>query len=389
MGLTQTQRESAQRLLEDFLNTPSVNGSEGERKFAEKICTCFQEAGLEAQLEPLDERRANVGVCMPGLDRSRNMVLNGHLDTVKYGDLERWATPPHVAAHVDGRLFARGAADMKAGLAGMVFALLEMKRQKLVPPVDLNFIASCDEEAGGAGAAACLEKEYLKRAEFILIGEPTSLQFGLSEKACNWLKLIVHGKTGHGAYPERGVNAIEHGFRLLERVKAEIIKHSHPLLGGSTMQITQFSGGIAPNMTPDLAEFVLDIRNTPDFDNAALFDLLKREIAAEALACGGLLSAELKIINSRPPLETSPTAAWVKALDRAFRKTTGNAPQNCGVSFFTDASLFVQANKTAPILLFGPGEAELCHQPNESVELSQYERYIEILLEFFKVAQLG
>jgi len=382
MKLTEVDRQSARLLLEDFLNTPSINGTAGELLFAEKICAYLQKAGLKAQLEQLDEQRANVLLCVPGSDRSRNIVLNGHLDTVKYGDLSSWNTPPESAARVGNRLFARGAADMKAGLAGMVFVLAELSRKSIVPSVDIWFAASCDEEAGGAGARACQEKEWLKRADFILVGEPTSLQLGLCEKGCNWLRFIVHGKTGHGAYPERGVNAIEHGFAILERVKAQVKKHIHPLLGASTMQITQLSAGIAPNMTPDRAEFVLDIRNTPTLSNEALFDLLKNESATESDQTAGLLSTEIEIINSRPPLESSPSEAWIQAINKSFEKVMDKAATAAGVSFFTDASLFVQVNHKAPTLLFGPGEPELCHQANESVELKQYEQYIEILMAF-------
>jgi len=389
MKLTEVDQQSARLLLEDFLNTPSINGTAGELLFAEKICAYLQKAGLNAQLDQLDEKRANVLLYVPGSDRSRNIVLNGHLDTVKYGDLSSWNTPPESAVLSGGRLFARGAADMKAGLAGMVFILAELSRKSIRPPVDIWFVASCDEEAGGAGASACLEKEWLKKAGFILVGEPTSLKLGLCEKACNWLRFIVHGKTGHGAYPERGVNAIEHGFAILERVKAQIEKHIHPLLGASTMQITQLSAGIAPNMTPDRAEFVLDIRNTPTLCNESVFDLLKKESAAESDQTAGLLHTEIEIINSRPPLESSPSEAWIQAFNKSFEKVMGRSAYATGVSFFTDASLFVQANHEAPILLFGPGEPDLCHQANESVKLKQYEQYLDILMTFLTDNSMG
>lgn len=384
MRMTSKDRAAALALLCDFINTASVNGTEGEWVFAEKIAATLRASGLEAELEVLDEKRANVFLRIAGKDRSRSILLNGHLDTVKYGDLQAWKTDPAVATIVDGRLYARGACDMKGGLAGIVYTLTSLREQGFVPAVDICFIASCDEESGGAGASACLDKACLAEAEFMLVAEPTALNLGICEKACNWLKLIVYGKTGHGAYPERGCNAIEHGFALLQRVKSQLVQHGHPLLGQTSMQITQINGGIVPNMTPDKAEFVMDIRNVPSISNEALFALIEKESQKEAESCQGLLRTELEIINSRPPLESSVTDPWIQTFAKAAQHIKGQIPEVCGVNFFTDASLFVQANDKAPLLLFGPGDPAMCHQANEALDIAEYEAFIEILTQFLK-----
>lgn len=389
MKLTEKERQEAQNLLVSFLNIASVNGTDGELSFAKHIYETLENAGLEVLLEPLDDKRANVIATLKGRDTTRNIVLNGHLDTVKYGELSNWHTDPTQATLVDRRVYGRGSTDMKSGLAGLVMALILLKRKGIVPAVNLVFAATCDEESGGAGATASLNKAWLKEAEFILVGEPTALKFGLAEKACNWLKLIVHGKTGHGAYPERGVNAIERGFAIIERVRTALEKHHHPLLGRTTLQITQVHAGILPNMTPDRAEFVLDIRNTPSLSNEALFELIEEESALEAAKTAGLLRTELEAINSRPPLESDAEEPWIKNFDAAYQKLVGTDAAAAGVNFYTDASLFVQANPKAAILLFGPGEPDLCHQANEYVELDMYEKFVDIVFEFLRTADGG
>lgn len=385
MQLSKTERQEAYELLVSLLNTPSVNGSEGELRMAEKIFTLLTEAGIEAQLEPQGPLRANVLAFVPGQDSSKTILLNGHVDTVQFGSRESWRSDPATATLVGRELFARGATDMKSGLAGMIMVLRLMQRKQLTPRVNLCFLACCDEESSGAGARAVLDKACLKSADMIFVAEPTDLKLGLAEKACNWLKLIVFGKTGHGAYPERGVNAIERGFAIVERLKEELQDYKHPLLGPTTIQITQLNAGIVPNMTPERAEFVLDIRNTPSLSNERLFALLEGACAEEAALTKSILRTNLDIINSRPPLETAVDDTWVKAFSHVCQAQTGKAPEAIGLSFYTDASLFVQANAKASILMFGPGEPGLCHQANEYVNLDKYEKFIEILGQFLTV----
>lgn len=380
--LSVLEKQRARALLYRFLSTPSINGSSGELTKAKLIQESLLSAGLDVKLQVLDERRGNVVCHLSGREGGRRLVLNGHLDTVKYGDLAAWHSDPAQPKEREERVYARGASDMQGGLAALVYAFIWLKEKAIEPICNLSFLATCDEEASGAGALACSDADWLQEADCFLVAEPTSLALGLSEKGCHWLRFNVYGKTAHGAYPGRGCNAIEQGCQLLMRIKERLVPYVDTLLGHSTMQINQVEGGIAPNMTADFACFVVDVRNTPDLDDEKLISIIAEEIASAELRSDGFLRVEFEVLNSRLALRTSMEDPWVKRLGAAYSRQVGEEADFCGVSFFTDASLFVKSNCDSSFILFGPGDPELCHQANESLSLTQFESFIEILLSF-------
>ncbi len=117
---------------------------------------------------------------------------------------------------------------MKSGMAAMVYVLTHLTNK---PARNIRFIGSCDEEKNGLGAEAARRADLPEKYNFLLIGEPTNMRLGVAHKGCLWLKLHVKGKTGHGAYPEVGVNAIYYAYQLAMSIKDYIYSFSNPILG--------------------------------------------------------------------------------------------------------------------------------------------------------------
>ena len=370
--------DEAIRLLTDLLAIPSVNGRDDEGAVAEYLCRYFTDAGIPASVNRIDERHANVMAILEGDDSERPMFWNGHLDTVPYGKIEEWNTDPSVPEERDGFICARGASDMKSGLAAMVYALCSYFRSGRRPPRTICFLGTCDEEKGGLGAEAALKKGFPEKAGELLIGEPTGCRMGVAQKGCLWLEMHVFGRTSHGAYPWEGCNAVQEAVILADGLRKYAESFSHPVLGKSTAQITQISGGVAPNMTPDECVLLMDMRLTPGLTSRMVLEKAGELAKERCSRSQGRLRTEFSVRNDRCAIEIDPCHPFAERLRKCI-KARGLEAGLTGINYFTDASILIRERADMPVLLFGPGEPDMAHKPNERVEVAAYHKAIEIL----------
>lgn len=370
-------------LLKEILAIPSVNGADNEGGVAEFIANYLKEKHIDAFVQQIDETHANIIAKLEGKS-SETVVWNGHLDTVPYGNTEEWNTDPSIPVEKNGRIYARGASDMKSGLAAMVYLLGEIGESGEKPEQTILFLGTCDEEKSGLGAEKILEEIDLSSGSLLLIGEPTGCKLGVAQKGCIWAQLNISGKTSHGAYPEEGYNAVEYGMKIVCRIKKWVTEYEHRLLGTATAQVTMIQGGIAPNMTPDFAEILLDIRIVPGISAEDVEKKIKKICREEVEETNGEVKFEVRIKNARRAIEIAEEERWLKEF-KAYLKQNGAETEEIGINYFTDASILTKKESEIPVLLFGPGEPRLAHKPNEFVELEKYEKYIEILGEIFSI----
>ena len=380
--MTEAEKIEAIELLNTLLGIPSVNGFSREADVAEYLQKYLKKFGIESELQYVDRMRANIIADIEGEEPEVLHIWNGHLDTVPYGNTDEWATDPSQPALIDGRITARGASDMKSGLAAMVYTLCRMKAEGKKPKYSIRFIGTCDEEKGGQGAAKVLAEDRLGSPALMIIGEPTDCNIGIAQKGCLWIKLTVNGKTSHGAYPEQGVNAVECGVEICRRFKEEVVKHHHPLLKASTAEITSINGGIAANMIPDVCELTMDVRIVPELTADDVLGRLKRTCDEYAEKKNGALTAEFTVLNHRAAINTEPDNVYVEHLGKLIEKQ-GMKPELLGINYFTDASVFLKDGKGVPVLLFGPGCPDTAHKPNEYVEVDAYLASIEVLKKMY------
>lgn len=370
-------------LLKEILAIPSVNGADNEGAVAEFIANYLKEKHIDAFVQQIDETHANIIAKLEGKS-SETVVWNGHLDTVPYGNTEEWNTDPSIPVERNGRIYARGASDMKSGLAAMVYLLGEIGESGEKPEQTILFLGTCDEEKSGLGAEKILEEIDLSSGSLLLIGEPTGCKLGVAQKGCIWAQLNISGKTSHGAYPEEGCNAVEYGMKIVCRIKKWVTEYEHRVLGTATAQVTMIQGGIAPNMTLDFAEILLDIRTVPGNSAEDVEKKIKKICREEVEETNGEVKFEVRIKNARRAIEIAEEERWLKEF-KAYLKQNGAETEEIGINYFTDASILTKKESEIPVLLFGPGEPRLAHKPNEFVELEKYEKYIEILGEIFSI----
>lgn len=381
MDLTPQDKAESLAFLKDILSIPTVNGIDFELQLVMYIKNYLQDHGIQSIIQEVDDKHVNLFANIEGENNDEFIIWNGHLDTVPYGNLEEWKTNPEEPFVQDGKIIARGASDMKSGLAAMIFALCSIKKSNKKPITSIHFIATCDEEKGGAGANKILDVNMLGEPSAIIIGEPTDLNIGIAQKGCLWLKITVKGITSHGAYPWEGINAIQYGYIICHKLGKFIQSSTHPLLKRATAEITNLNGGVAPNMIPDYCEIIMDIRYTPDLSMNTIIKKLEEICSEYSFQFNGKLQVSYKILNHRMCIETPEKNQWVERFQK-YAVDQGICAKNIGVNLFTDASIFIKNKPDIPVILFGPGSPDMAHKSNEYVEIDKYYKSIEILKNF-------
>ena len=380
--MTKYEENKALDLLKEIIEIPTINGVSNESALAKNLQDYFEKYGVESKIQVVDDLRSNIIAEIEGLDSKSMVIWNGHIDTVPYGDIAKWKTDPSKAVILEDKLFARGASDMKSGLAAMVYSICYMKKKGVIPPITIKFIGTCDEEKNGAGATKIMEANELGSPLAIIIGEPTDCNIGIAQKGCLWIKLDIQGKTSHAANPKEGINAIDYGFSIYRELKKYIEVFSHPLLGNSTVEMTKCSGGVANNMVPDKCEIIMDVRIAPDLSSVQVVNKLIEICNKKENDLDNNLRCSFEILNERIQISTRADNPWTLLVEKTIKEYEFN-PKMIGINCFTDASIMVKDNKQIPVILFGPGTPSMAHKPNEYVLLTNYYKTIDILKKLY------
>jgi succinyl-diaminopimelate desuccinylase len=204
----------------------------------------------------------------------------------------------------------------------------------------------------------------------IIIAEPTDNTVGLAERGVLWIELATQGKTAHGSTPHLGRNAINMMRKLLDAVdRSEIPFVRHPLLGDFTYSLDTIEGGTVNNVVPDRCVASLDLRTVPGQDHDGVLRHFERLIAEVGKSEPGF-SAEVSSPFSLPPVETPAGHPAVAGFTAAVQAATGEPADRGVVRFATEAAIFVPA-LNVPAIVFGPGNPDLAHQPDENVAISK------------------
>jgi acetylornithine deacetylase len=320
--------------------------------------------------------KANVWATI-GPAENPGYILSGHTDVVPV-DGQRWSSDPFRLTERDGRLFGRGATDMKGFLACCLAAVPEMAARPLARPVHLAI--SYDEEVGCVGVRdviARLKDSPVKPAG-CFVGEPTLMGVVIGHKGKRSLRVTVRGQTCHSSLAPHGVNAVEYAARLIVKIRdmserlaregARDPLYDVPFTTGHTGVV---SGGTALNIVPDACNFEFEFRSIAADDVDALVDEViaygrdTLEPAMKAVAPQAGITFEDK--SGFPGLET-PAAAELVGLAKQLAEKSDHAK----VSYGTEAGLFAAAG--IPSVVIGPGSIDQAHKADEFVAVSELEK---------------
>jgi acetylornithine deacetylase len=302
----------------------------------------------------------------------RRLMFSGHLDVV---GTEGMNHAPFAGEERDGRLYARGAADMKGGVAAMCAAAWRAAQHSLGGEIVIALTA--DEEYESIGTRALLERG--ERVDAAIVGEPTRLQIMPAHRGFVWIEVEVLGRAAHGSRWDVGVDAIRHAGLLLselDRIDAEELpRREHPLLGRASLHASTIAGGIGMSTYPDRCIVRLERRTLPGERGADVVAEIER--ACDAVrARRPSFAAEVRLSMTQGPSDVALDAPIVGELTEALR-ACGEPVRVAGMSAWTDAALLNAAG--IPAICFGPGDISLAHAAEEYIPLDEIDRAVSVL----------
>ena len=339
------------------------------RRFVAEWC---ERAGLETTVTEPAPGRPNVVAVARGRGGGRSLMLNAHMDTVGVVGM----SDPFIPRLDGGRLYGRGAQDMKGSLAACMLATAEADRRDLRGDVILAAVS--DEEFASVGTEAVAAGV---RADAAIVTEPTDLRLAVAHRGFVHVEIVTIGRAAHGSRPDLGIDAIAKMGRVLvgiEELDRRLRSHpTHELLGSGSVHASLVEGGQEYSTYPARCVVQAERRTIPG-ESPELFDAELRAILEESSAADPDFSGEARVLASREPFEIDPGDGLVKIVREVAATVLGSAPEIVGVSFWADSALLSAAG--IPTVVFGPHGAGL-HSEEEWVDIDSLESCLRIYVE--------
>ena len=336
---------------------------------AQMVQTYFAEHDVPCRIDCWDDNRANVIAHVQSTGQRPALMFVCHLDVVSPGH-EPWVFPPFEAHETDGIIYGRGAVDMKGGTAAAATAICETVASGVELQGDIIFAATAGEETDSAGVVRFMQnRNALPKTGGIIIPEPTDFAVITAHRGLLWLEISTVGKAAHSSMPQRGVNAIMLMKRVLDALEHyEVAFEPHPQLGPCSVSVNTISGGQAMNIVPDNCAITVDIRTLPGQSHEVIRNDVER-LLAQIKAETPHFEATLKTNRSVEAIETDSECEFVRTFCDAVDVDLTNA-----IGFTTDAPHLLPLE--APIVIYGPGKPNLCHQVDEHIAVDDMEKAV-------------
>ena len=358
---------SAQSILEQLVRIPSATGH--EMAVAEAFGGFCEAAGLEVEMQEVEPGRSNV-IAYWRVGRGPRLLLTGHLDTVPVG--EGWARDPFGAEVAGGRLYGRGACDMKGGLAAMLGAILDLRARGAEPAGDVMLAAVVGEEEDSAGTRALIARGV--EADWAVLAEPTAMALVVANRGLMNYRLIVKGSSVHASSPELGRNAVTAAARLvleLEVLSEGLATRHHHLFGPPNLTVGTIHGGTRPYVVPDRCEVEVDRRVNPgETREQVVAELQEAVVRTRALV--PWLEVELETGPDYMAFEIPEEHGLVRSMTAAM--ASAQLPRRISAWRAASDAGFLVHTAGIPCVLFGPGNIEqAAHRPDEWIDLEDLE----------------
>lgn len=363
-------RRDAVALTQRLVAFDTINPPGDESACAALARQLLEAAGFAVTAHEHAPGRTNLVARAGSAAAQRALCFVGHLDTVPLGKAP-WQHDPFAGRIVDGRLYGRGATDMKSGVAAFIVAAASRVRS-LPADTELVLLLVAGEETGCEGSSYLAGLGLpLDHFDGVVVAEPTANVPLLGHKGALWLTAAARGVAAHGAMPQQGVNAVRKAAEIVRRLDGFCsTRGAHDVLGQPTINIGTFHGGEIVNAVPDWAEVGIDIRTVPGMDHGQLQHELREILAPELHE----LSVKVSMADVYTPLDDP----WVQRVFAIVARESGSQPQARTASYFTDASALKPVLGGAPLLILGPGEPSVMHQTDEYCEVARIHEAVRI-----------
>ncbi|MEQ9408709.1 MAG: M20 family metallopeptidase [Fuerstiella sp.] len=388
--VTETVESSVVDILKQLVALPSVNPMGGEAdpsicfegRMSDWLVDFFQSIGAACERIEVSPGRDNVIARFDSPGADSTILLDAHQDTVPVEGMTIPAFEPRIA---DGRLWGRGACDVKGGMAAMLAAFRRLVQERPTGAANVVLSCTCDEEATTTGindlvsywSTAAERSELLQqRPDVAVIAEPTELDVVVAHRGVTRFKIRTTGRACHSSDPTQGINAVYRMAKLVTALQAyadqlALTVPPHPLCGGATLSVGKIHGGTSVNIVPDECVIEVDRRVIPGEDRSRVVS----DIHDFLSAC---LEFEFEF---EPPWIESPALADADNSDLADAvlrcvKDADGPHHAVGVPYGTHASRTCAAG--VPSIVFGPGSIQQAHTRDEFIDIGQLEKAAEV-----------
>ncbi|RME82294.1 MAG: YgeY family selenium metabolism-linked hydrolase [Caldilineae bacterium] len=369
----ETRAQACIDFLKRLVQTPSLSGQESA--VARMVAAEMRDLGYPGVR--VDRIGNVIGRC--GRPGGPILLFNAHMDTVDIGDPGAWTHDPYGAEIEQGRLYGRGAADMKGALAAMVHGIGLLARHQIDLPGEVIVAAVVQEEPTEGMAMRVLVEEEGIRPHWVILGEPTNLQIARGHRGRMEIRLSTFGRSCHASAPQQGENALYSAARVIfgiELLNSNLMTDA--VLGQGTIAVTHLSsvaGG--RNVIPDRCDLIIDRRltlgETASRALAEIEALLRRENIRGEVQTGYYRTTSYTGYSTEGP-EVYP--AWLMPEDHpllthtinSLEQTLGRRP-TVGVWAFSTDGTYTMGTAGIPTIGFGPGDDRLAHTADESIRL--------------------
>ena len=370
-------------LTRDLVRIPSVvrpgDPTATEAAVAAYVERWLRAEGFTIEVHEVAPGRPNVLASLGDAAAGPTLLLEGHTDVVTEGNAAEWSHAPFGGDLVDGRIYGRGSADMKSGLAAAMIAAAAIRRSGTRLGGRLVVGALVDEEGDMIGARHLCTTDLGRALSAAIICEPEQNELCLEQRGVVWARVTMRGRMAHGAMPEAGVNPITALGALLREAPAlerrlrrlcRRSPHLRPPTVTPTVALAPVQGVPQSNVIPSVAQATLDVRLTPGPDAEAVAKEIDVACQQVMQACPGSTVEWQPVNGFRLATRVERSEPLVRAMVRGVRQATGRAPRFGGVPGSTDGTI-LRMTLGIPIVTCGPGHRLIPHQVDEHVEIGE------------------
>jgi succinyl-diaminopimelate desuccinylase len=362
------------RLLQNLIKIDSQNPPGNNKEIISFIRNYLREIGVFSKMFEFKRNSLNLVCRINSKKHYKKILFTPHVDTVPA--VGEWRFHPFSGKVYKGKIYGRGATDCKVNVAVSLYLIKKLKEENVkLNNLDLVFAFCGDEETGSKFGIIPLMR-YLKNIDYGVVLDADEFSIVVAQKGVLHLRVEIFGKESHGAYPERGVNAVEKSVNILR----EIMKHKfsykvHPLLKKPTLNIGKFVGGEKVNIVPDFAFFELDIRYLPSMSEGRILKSIERIVKKQKV------KYKMKILAHQKPLEINKNSFLIKVLKNALKE---NRIKPMLVPSFGATVVNFLIDRGIDSFAFGFGTKKQAHTKNEYVKIDNLYKGVGVLKSYVK-----
>lgn len=348
-------------LTQKLLSFNTINPPGEERDCAHFLGDLLKRHGFQVTYHEFDDKRTSLIAKVSNSSGKAPICFTGHIDVVPLGATP-WTKDPFKGEIEGDKLFGRGVADMKGGVAAFVAAAIETK-QTLGDQANIVLVITAGEEIACEGAVNLVKDGMLDRAGAIVVAEPSGNYPYIGNKGILWIEAKTTGVTAHGSLPEEGENAVLKAIDAVQRIRAYKFKVSkHKYFAPPTLNIGRFNGGLNINSVPDAATFSIDIRTIPGQNNNEILNDIVKILGSDFTHT---------VIQNKESIYSEPDNTWIQSVFDTMENYLECRPTPKAITYATDSTQLTPAYGNPPTINMGPGELEQAHKTDEFCYISK------------------